>query len=185
MTVKSNSIKQNKKAVITIGRYQPPTLGHIKLINNMIKNNLDKIPVVCIVKGKKSSSNKLKNPYDFKIQKSLLEKSLNKDILIIPVSSGYLGDIIDTIRNDTKLEPDILCVGKDREDTFKKAINRYKDIFQCDMKLMPLNRYDNISASDVRQSILDNDFNNFKKMTINLNFNDFNELRHILINKIK
>lgn len=61
--------EQPKKVAFTIGRFQPPTLGHYKVVNAMkkfIRENpelkLEASPVIVIVEGAKSSEDKTRNP---------------------------------------------------------------------------------------------------------------------------
>lgn len=186
MAVEPKSAKQNNPAVITIGRFQPPTAGHVKVIEQMISEHPDKTPVVCIVKGKTSGKDKTKNPYEYDLQSELLKKGISKKILTIPMSSGFLGDIIDKVRDITKSEPEVLVVGKDREETFQKAIGRYHEIYDCDMKVMTIDRPDDdISATAVREAIANDDYDTFAAMTVNLEKDDFTNLRdmYFAVNK--
>jgi len=60
---------QEKRAVVIVGRFQPPTIGHYKIINlakKYIRENSDLSlftkPVVVIINGKKTSLDKETNP---------------------------------------------------------------------------------------------------------------------------
>ena len=60
---------QSQRAVVIVGRFQPPTIGHYKIINlakKYIRENsaleLFTKPIVVIVDGKKSGKNKKENP---------------------------------------------------------------------------------------------------------------------------
>jgi hypothetical protein len=60
---------QSNRAVVIIGRFQPPTIGHYKIVNlakKFIRENTElelfTKPIIVIVDGKKSGKNKKENP---------------------------------------------------------------------------------------------------------------------------
>jgi hypothetical protein len=180
MAIECTYTKQTKPAVITLGRFQPATSGHVKMIHEMITRNADKVPVIGIIKGSLSGQNKDVNPFDYDTQIEMLKKSLNMDILVLQLSSGFLVDVINSVRQHG-FEPEVLAIGKDREDTFTKAISRYAEKMDSNIKIMTVDRQtDDISATSVRNAIKSNDFETFRSLTTNLTEEDFIKLKKLL-----
>ena len=137
-----------QKVGIFIGRFQPFTNKHIEIINKMSDEN-DNCYVI-IVRGKKTSQDKEKNPFSRKEQEILI------DMLNFPVNvhfyfteTAYFFDLFDTNYYNFKL-----YVGTDRIESYKKSfkdkISEYIEIKRTD---------EDISATKVRELIRKRKYN--------------------------
>ena len=132
-----------------LGRIQPPTKMHVKIIEDGLKI-FDNV-VVAIVKGKKSDKDK--NPFPFELQKKmLLEKFPN--IEIIQVGTGNIFGIISKVEHNINS----ILAGSDRSDGYARQL--YKN---PGMSVQEITREDNgVSSTKVRQSILTHNYEAFK-----------------------
>jgi len=148
---------KSKPTSLFLGRLQPIHNGHSAIIK-MMKN-----PVVGIVKGAKSSQDKERNPFDFKYQEKLL-KMLHPSVNVIEVKTGYIPDLINTLRKGG-IESSEILAGDDRINGYKKQIEGFN-------KQMPDEKKINVtfkttprvtSASKVRELIRADDEKGFQK----------------------
>lgn len=164
--------KGKKEVAVVMGRFQPPTLGHLKAIENAHKTS--RLPVaVVMVKGSKSDVF-----FDTKIQKEIFEKMLtNIPHIYIEVTTGFIGDFIDQLRKKN-YEPKFIFTGSDRKSTYEAQINRYKEKLNLDIMVKEIPRTDeDISATKVRNALKDNDVETFKKLMHKDTYNMFDELK--------
>ena len=162
-------------AVAFVGRFQPPTAAHAKIIKQMQSYSAAK-PLLFIVRGEKSGQDKTKNPFSEKTQKDMIEKSTGvKNVIFVP--SAFIGELVHQARNRKQEIVRLFC-GTDRVKGYQSQIDRYKDELNLDMKIEEIKRSEeDISATKVRQAIITNDFDTFKKMTTNLDKKDFERLQ--------
>lgn len=172
--LKVKYVEQGKELVnMFVGRFQPFTLGHAKVLEALHKENGYPV-VVLLVKSKNSKFKKgdeFRKPYDTETQINMFNQvkkqyKFLKEILIVPTGG------IDTIFNELrpKYEPVLWGTGSDRLKSYGYQVNddSYRDQLNCraDFGLYEIPRNDdNISATQVRNAMLDGDENNFKKMT--------------------
>lgn len=127
-----NPGKQKKTAVIVVGRFQPPTLGHARIIDAakkaFRKQKYDAI-VICIIAGKNTSKDKAKNPLSASQRKFYVEHStFTKGTKVITATNAF--DAFMKCR-DLGYEPMCVVGGKDddtiedRAETFKKILDKY------------------------------------------------------------
>ena len=110
---------QSLRAVVIVGRFQPPTIGHYKIINlakKYIRENQDlelfTKPVVVIVDGKKSSKNKKENPLTVDERIYYMKHSGKANgVLFLSGSSAF--DAFNEVRL-AGLEPIVIGAGSDR-----------------------------------------------------------------------
>lgn len=157
-----------KPVNIFVGRFQPFTLGHVKVFEKMHKEN--GLPVVVfLVRGGKPDPEK--RPFDEDLQQQMFAKMMKQykyleAVYVIP--NAAIDKIFATLR--PTYEPVLWGFGTDRKkaygyqidnDKYRKELNVRPDfkgyeIFRTD---------DNISASKVRAAIKRDDEAAFKKMT--------------------
>lgn len=143
------------KVGLFVGRFQPITKAHTDIINEMSKNN-DK----CIIFLVKSKSHNISNPFNESIQKEMLESIIPENVSVEVINTGFFVDYINTLD-----ESDFtLYAGTDRVqsyESFKKYMNEGKTL-----NIVEISRTDDdISASLVRESIINDDVTSFKNMT--------------------
>jgi len=144
------------KPAIFLGRVSPPTIAHQKLINDAIKKYA-KVYVI-IVEGYASSKLE-KNFLSFKDRTELL-KITNRQAEVILARAGYIPVILSDNNIDTSNGIVVVC-GTDRINTYKAQFKEvdYEVTFD-EMKRTD----DDVSASKVRQVIIDDDFKAYSKM---------------------
>jgi cytidyltransferase-like protein len=149
-----------KEVVVVQGRFQPPTLGHLKAIEQAYKKFKKPVAIV-LVKGGKS-----KIPFDEKIQKKVFKAMLGSiPHIFVDEDSGFIGNFIDKLRKDNK-EPIAIFTGSDRVKSYEAQIDRYVEKLNLNIKVHEIVRGDeDVSATKVRNALKDDDFEAFKKLT--------------------
>jgi hypothetical protein len=157
-----------------MGRMQPLHLGHVRIIKSM------KNPIVVIVKGKKSSEDKQRNPFDADYQLHLLRKAVPE----VPVSvspDAFLAGIIGYFRKNGKEITAIYC-GADRIASYQDALNKSNAKLPDDKKyniaFKETERF--ASATSVRKAIKTGDFEAFKKLMPPQLIDEWNAMREVL-----
>lgn len=163
---------------IIVGRFQPFTKGHYKCIE-FAKKNKGLRTVICWVKP---SNIDAKHPFPIpmlaKLYKSLKEK--NKDIIadIIFVDSANIVSIAQ--RLDNKYEILTWTCGDDRFNDYVEQVNKYRDLIgisdEFEVLLVPRTD-DNISATLVRETLLNDDRETFNKLMPITDDETYNTLR--------
>lgn len=142
-----------------LGRMQPPHKAH-KIIMDSMKN-----PIVLLVKGKSSSEDKSRNPFDAEYQKKLLKKiNPHSDVRI--VSTGYLPEIAAELRKEGK-EVVAIHAGEDRMSSYKSQFDRLKLPADKEFHIKYIQTPDEVrkmvSATQVRNAIKNGDEKAFKE----------------------
>ena len=172
--LKMQYTEQGKELVnMFVGRFQPFTLGHAKVLEALHKENGYPV-VVLLVKSKNAKPKKgdeFSKPYDTETQIQMFNNvkkqyKFLKDILIIP--TGGIDTIFNALR--PKYEPVLWGTGTDRLAGYGYQVNndQYRDELNCraDFGLFEIKRTDdNISATKVRNAMLDGDEKLFQSMT--------------------
>lgn len=163
----------SKPATLIIGRFQPPTRGHLKMAERAIAANPNATLFIAQVK---SSANPVY--FDSVLQEQVWKKMLgNHKFRLIELGNGFIGDAIHELRTKG-FEPTVLAVGADRAKGFEGQINKYKDRLDADIRVIVVSRDDdNISGTAVRKSLEDNDKETFNRMMHSSVHGMFDELR--------
>jgi hypothetical protein len=158
-----------KKPVnIFVGRFQPFTLGHVKVFEKMYKEN--GLPtVVFLVRSSKPDSEK--KPFSEDLQQAMFA-AMTKQYPFLEASYVIPNGGIDTIFASARpaYEPMLWGFGTDRKKAYNYQIEKpeYREQLGVnpDFKGYEIFRTDdNISASKVRQALKLDDEGTFKKMT--------------------
>jgi predicted nucleotidyltransferase len=162
------------KIELFLGRLQPIHTGHKKIIDSM------KNPVVVIVKGGKSSEDKIRNPLSVEYQEKLLKKvSPGVEVSISP--NGFLPGILGYFRKQGK-EVTTIYAGADRIEGYQSAIEKANEKMPDDQKyhvtFKETERY--TSATAVRNAIRSNDYDTFKKLVPKEIWDEWDTLRKTL-----
>lgn len=119
--------KQDKKAVVIIGRFNPPTRGHYKVLELAQKFRKDKkldSLVVVIVEGKKTSEDKSKNPLtaDERIRYMKHSGKANwvTDFLVADNAFAALAEV-----RKNGYEPIAIGAGSDRVKSYLTMLDKY------------------------------------------------------------
>lgn len=156
----------NNGALI-LGRFQPLTLGHIKMLEQANKQS-DKL-VICIVRARKQDL--VKNPFPFDLQEKMI-KDIFPKAEIITHSTGNIFGIMAKAHSNINT----IWAGSDRVSDYKHTIR-----FNNELSVAEIKRTDeDISATKVRQSLIDDDEKTFKKMMHKKHHKYYTELRNII-----
>lgn len=152
---------QKKKATIIIGRFQPPHLGHYKVIQQAWKftkdHDIDALFVV-IVEGVKTSENKADNPLTvderIRYMKNSGRANWVKDYLVAQDAFDAMIKV-----REAGYEPIAIAAGDDRADKYLGILDKYfLDVNKNPikhMKVSGLERYKSAVQSSVKKSTID------------------------------
>jgi cytidyltransferase-like protein len=184
--LKVKTTEHGKKMVnMFVGRFQPFTLGHAKVVKQMHEQNGYPV-VIFLVKAKnKKKEDAFKRPYDEQTQLEMLN-NLKKEL---PIEHVYIipTAAIDVMFNEMrpKYEPVLWGTGTDRMKVYGYQVDRQE--YRDDLNVLPeFGLYEikrtgeNISATKVRNAMLDDDFKSFKKMTPKGIHGMYNDLKNKL-----
>lgn len=159
---------QGKKPVnIFVGRFQPFTLGHVKVFEQLYREN--KLPLVVLIV--RSDRNKEKAPFSEDLQIAMFEKMKREYKFLEAVriiNKAGIDDIFAAVR--PAYEPILWGFGTDRKKNFEYMINHesYREQLGVDPEFSgyEIKRGDeDISATKVREALIIDDENGFKKLT--------------------
>lgn len=176
--------EQGKKKVnMFVGRFQPFTLGHVKVFEKMYKEN-GKPVVVFLVRGKNSDPEK--RPFDEEMQQAMFAK-MKKQYPFLEASIVVPNGSIDTMFAAARpaYEPVMWGYGSDRKKAYGNMIDKqsYRDQLGVDPDFKGYEIFrtdDNISASKVRNALKIDDEKTFKKMTPKSIHSFYKPLQNIL-----
>ena len=122
--------EQSKRAVVMVGRMNPPTRGHYKVMDAMKafirdkkKLNLEATPIVVIVAGEKTGADKSKNPLTAEERKSFLESSGRANgVKFIVAPSAFAA--FEEVRK-AGFEPIAIAAGSDRAPGYLTMLDKY------------------------------------------------------------
>jgi cytidyltransferase-like protein len=183
--LKVNHVEQGKQPVnMFVGRFQPFTLGHAKVLETIHKENGYPV-VVFLVKAKtKKKGDEFSRPYDESTQIDMFNNVKKqypflKEIFVIPTGG------IDTMFNEMrpKYEPVLWGTGSDRMASYGYQVNNdsYRDQLnvRADFGLFEISRTDDdISATAVRNALLDGNEKQFQNLTPKAVHGMYNELKY-------
>lgn len=152
---------------VTFGRFSPPTKGHAALFTEIMK--MGKHLVVA-----SRSHDKKKNPVPVQDKVAFIKKAMPR--LNIQAAGPTTRTIIEVLKSLDGKEKDVrIIVGSDRIDKFKDLINKYngKEYTFRKIEVVDITRVgssetdlDGVSATKLRQTVVDGDFNKFKQLVI-------------------
>jgi cytidyltransferase-like protein len=169
--LKVNTTEHGKMPVnMFVGRFQPFTLGHVKVIETIHKQNGYPVVIFLIKSKTKKKEDAFSRPYDEDTQVRMLNALKGtypiQDVFILP-SAG-----IDLMFNEMrpKYEPVLWGTGTDRLKTYSYQVDKqeYREDLNVrpDFGLFEIQRDDKaVSATQVRNAMLDGDEKLFKKLT--------------------
>lgn len=160
-------VKSNKPAII-VGRFQPLTKGHLKLILEAKRKGLE--PVLCMIDGhagRSADSKKTdeRKPWDSRFLLDLYAEPMKKlGFHIVLVKSADIVEI-------GKAIPGIRAwfCGTDRYKDYARMVDKYgvEAGLDPEFELVEIPRSDeDISATKCRKAIVEGDFKTFSKLYI-------------------
>lgn len=161
--------ERGKKPVnIFVGRFQPFTLGHVKVFEQMYKKNGYPVVVFLVRSGKPDPE---KKPFDEDLQQAMFA-AMAKQYPFLEAAFVVPNGGIDTLFAAARpaYEPMMWGYGTDRKKAYDFMIN--KPEYRTDLDVDPgftgfeIKRTDDdVSASKVRKALIIDDESTFKKMT--------------------
>lgn len=172
-----------QKVNIFVGRFQPFTLGHAKVLESLYKENGLPIVVFLVKAGKEKKDDAIKRPFDVDTQIEMFEMvkkqyKFLENIFVVP-SAG-----IDILFNELRptYEPVLWGTGSDRLKAYSYMAN--SDKYRDELGVLPefgmfeiKRNDDDISATKVREALEKDDKKTFDKMTPSSLHGMFNELK--------
>ena len=150
---------------LIIGRYQPITIIHEK----MIKLQLQKTGqvVVQVQNGQKSSQDKYKNPFTFEERKRFIKEVFpENNVIVVEQKTGYIPDLIKDIEenNDNITITKYIC-GEDRYEGYKRQLEKEGLIDRIELIMLPrdIDSQDNVSQTKLRLQLYQGDLQLQKK----------------------
>ena len=176
------ALNKNNTLVFAFGRFNPPTIGHAKLMSKVItearSNRANHIVFAS------ASTDKRSNPLDVNTKVKFMKKMFPKNN--IKAAGGNQRTFIEVLKSYDKLYGNIIMIaGSDRTSEFQKLANTYngRDYNYKSIKLVSSGERDpdaegvtGISASKMREMAKNNDYNSFKKGVTNLSDRDTRSL---------
>lgn len=145
---------------IILGRFQPCTVGHLKMYEAAKK--LGHPVVVYAIRGEKSDPKKSPFPHTV-VAKTISETMPNVEVR--EAKSAFFGDFLVDLRPENR-EPVALICGADRVKSYSSQIDRYRTKLNLSIDIVEIARTDEeVSATKVREALLSDDQLSFNKMT--------------------
>ena len=165
------------KPAIIIGRFQPLTKGHLKLILEVKRKGLE--PVLCMINTNKTDERK---PWDSRFLLDLYTEPMRKlgfhIVLVKSADIVEIGKVIPGIR--------AWFCGTDRYKDYSRMVDKYGEEAGLDpeFELVEIPRSDeDISATKCRQAIVEGDFKTFSNLYIYPDKEVFNKLKTNYVTK--
>lgn len=122
--------EQKVRAAVMVGRMNPPTAGHYKVIDTMksfIRKNpdlkLSATPIVVVVEGEKTSQDKQLNPLTAEERIKFMSGSGKANgVIFITAASAFAG--FEAVR-EAGYEPIAIAAGSDRIDKYMGVLDKY------------------------------------------------------------
>ena len=176
------ALDKGNKLVFAFGRFNPPTLGHDKLMREVItqakNNNANHIVYAS------ASTDKRKNPLDVNTKVKFMKKMFPKNK--IQAAGGTQRTFIEVLKFYNKMYGEIIMIaGSDRVSEFQKLTDKYngKEYNYKSIKVVSSGERDpdaegvaGMSASKMRDMAKNNDYRSFKSGVPNLSASDSKSL---------
>lgn len=127
---KQSAGQQTRRAAVVIGRFNPPTVGHYKVLNvvkKFIRANpeleLDMVPILVVIEGKETSKDKQRNPLTADERIAFMKGSgLADGVKFLKAGSAFAA--FEAVRK-AGFEPIAVAAGSDRGDNYLAMLNKY------------------------------------------------------------
>jgi hypothetical protein len=170
-----------KKVNVVIGRFQPFTNGHLEMSKEMLKNN--NLPCIYIYVRSKSGKNSHLNE---NITDTMMKSIVNKYSHIedaFSMTASFIPVVIMELQR-RGYEPINIGAGPDRFQVYQDMVKKMTKIeVDENFSIYPFKkRISNISGTQVRNFIIENDYDNFAKNTPSCTHKFFEDYRKDLVN---
>ena len=172
--VVDEALDNNNTLIFAFGRFNPPTIGHAKLMSKVITEARSKRANHIVFAS--ASTDKRSNPLDVDTKVKFMKKMFPKNN--IKAAGGDQRTFMEVLKSYDKIYGNIVMVaGSDRTSEFQRLANKYngKDYNYKSIKLSSSGERDpdaegvaGMSASKMRAMAKSNDYNSFKSGVTNL-----------------
>ena len=180
--VVDEALDNNNTLIFAFGRFNPPTIGHAKLMSKVITEARSKRANHIVFAS--ASTDKRSNPLDVDTKVKFMKKMFPKNN--IKAAGGDQRTFMEVLKSYDKIYGNIVMVaGSDRTSEFQRIANKYngQDYNYKSIKLSSSGERDpdaegvsGMSASKMRAMAKSNDYNSFKKGVTNLTDSDTRSL---------
>lgn len=164
---------------IIVGRFQNFHKGHEDVFNKAIQI-CDKVGVFV---GSSQEEKTSKNPFSYELRKSMLEKVFSDSISVFPLPDIGVGNnskwgdyVLKNVIERFGEKPDLLISGKE-----ERRVDWFDGVNGLSVALLYVPKTIDISASVMRQHLINNDFQQWKKYTNEKLWDDFEMLRDLVL----
>ncbi len=171
------------KLGITLGRFQAFHKGHQAIIDKA----LELCEKVGVFIGSSQESGTNKNPFSYEMRKQILQNIYGDKIYIYPLPDIGVGNnskwgdyVIKNVIERFGEKPDLLISGKE-----ERRIDWFDGVGGLSISELYLPKTIEISASRMRELLLENDFEAWKEYCDQSLWNDFSEMRKIVLETYK
>ena len=172
------ALDNSKKLIFAFGRFNPPTIGHAKLMREVItqarRNNANHIVYASASQDKRS------NPLDVRTKVKFMQKMFRQNK--IKAAGGTQRTFMEILKFYNKMYGEIVMVaGSDRINEFQKLADKYngRDYDYKSIKVVSSGERDpdaegitGMSASKMREMAKNDDYRSFKKGVVSLSDSD-------------
>lgn len=163
---------------VLVGRFQTLHSGHEMMIDTALRLCEE----VGIFIGSSQESGTYKNPFSFELRKTLLKKIYGDKIRVYPLPDIGVGNnstwgdyVLGNIVERFGKNPDLLVSGKEG-----RRSSWYDNASGLDVSELYIPKTIEISASEMREFFVNNDFENWKRFTNPVLWDEFSSLREIV-----
>jgi len=180
----TRTCKAQRPVNIIIGRFQPITSGHLKVVNEMYTINGNPTLFVAV---RPEKVNPKREFFDRIVINDMIHSIMKNDTTVKGIVNVKSANIIE-IFNECRFrgyEPVLIGCGTDRIQSYQRQVNDYsKFLFTDDLTTHEISRSsDDVSATKVRQMIIDGDEASFSQYTHPTTIAYFDILKNQLTDK--
>lgn len=155
---------QDNVAVLAFGRMNPPSMGHYKMMEKMVKEAKKYKATAFLYLS--HTQDKKKNPLDYDTKIDLVKKYAPKGLKVCKSPVKTFIDACKEVANMGAKKIVFVC-GEDRTAEYDRLLNKYKDEIGVDeVEIVTLDRGDGISGTKLRELILKGDYDAFEKESL-------------------
>ena len=169
---------------IILGRFQPWTKGHEKILEELYEQNNLKTLILLIDSNKKDE----KHPFTTDLSETIIKESCkdikDKFLDVVRIKGGDFGKMF-VLLNELGFIPKLWGCGTDRFNVYKKFCENieYRKKYFVTSEAYEIRRCDDdISATKVRNSIVSKDLETFKEMMNDNCWKYFGQLQRQMLN---
>ncbi len=163
------------KLGLVLGRFQTFHVGH-KLIIDTAARLCGEVGVFI---GSAQESGTEKNPFTYEQRRSMIERSCRKGIVVYPIDDIGVGNnsmwgeyVIERVKECCKKTPDLFISGREA-----RRVDWFDGIEELVLSELYVPKSIEISASEMRKLMLENNYKEWKKYAPKALWGDFEEMR--------